>query len=122
MAKKQLKQKHIPMRMCIVTGEKKPKAELMRLVRVNDEVKVDPKGKERGRGANITMDEKIFGAAVKKHSIERALKLKKNLTKEQVEKLKKDFIEGIELKKFRKGSQPVVVKVKKEEIEKVLEK
>jgi predicted RNA-binding protein YlxR (DUF448 family) len=117
---KKERQKHIPMRMCIVTRKKKPKIELMRLVRVDDKVKVDPKGKERGRGANISMDEKIFDEASKKHLIEKALKLKKKLTEAETRKLRKDFIEAIELRKFRKGSKPVVVRVGKEKFKKVV--
>ena len=64
MAKKKVKRKkHVPMRMCIVTHQRKPKMELMRLVRVNDKVKVDLLGKERGRGANISMDLEVFDIA-----------------------------------------------------------
>jgi len=113
--------KHIPMRMCIVTRERKPKLELMRLVRVNDSVKIDPKGKERGRGANITMDVKVFDEAVKKGIISRALKLKKKLAKKEVEKLRNDFVEGIEEKKFRKGNKPIVLRVSKKEMKQIKE-
>jgi predicted RNA-binding protein YlxR (DUF448 family) len=109
--------------MCIVTKERKPKIELMRLVRVEDEVRVDPKGRERGRGANISMDIKVFDQAAKKHVIERALKLKKKLTESEIKKLRKDFEEAIEERKFRKGSRPVVVRVSKDKsIEKVNDK
>lgn len=115
MTKKEAKrQKHIPMRMCIVTRERKPKMELMRIVRVRDKVKVDPKGKERGRGANIAMDAKVFDEAAKKHLIEKALKLKRRLTEAETRKLRKDFIEAVELRKFRKGSKPVVIRVDKD--------
>ena len=119
---KEQKKKHIPMRICIVTRERKPKAELMRLVRVGDVVRVDPKGKERGRGANICMDIKIFDEAVKKGFIKRALKLKKNLDRDKVAKLRKNFIAGIETKKFRKGNRSVVLRVKKDKTTHVVEK
>jgi predicted RNA-binding protein YlxR (DUF448 family) len=103
-----------------VTKERKPKMELMRLVRIDGDVKVDPKGKIRGRGANISMDAKVFDEAAKKHMIERALKLEKKLSKEKLEKLRKEFIEAIEERKFRKGSKPVVVRVGKDKkVEKV---
>lgn len=120
MGKKKKREKHIPIRMCIVTKKRKPKKELMRLVRVGYEVKVDPKGKERGRGANISMDMKVFDEAVKKHLIEKALKLDKKLTKEEVQELKKDFKKGIEEREFRDGRKPVVLKVDKKEWRKVV--
>lgn len=122
MAQKKQKEKHVPMRMCIVTNERKPKMELMRFVRVGDEVKVDPKGKERGRGANLSMDVKVFDEAVKKGMITRALKLNRKLKKEEVEQLRKDFVEAIDLRNFRQGKRPVTIKVDKETMKKVLKK
>ncbi|MBN2016106.1 YlxR family protein [Candidatus Dojkabacteria bacterium] len=116
------KQKHVPIRTCIVTKVKKPKMELMRIVRVDDVIKVDPKGKERGRGANICMDIKVFNKAVRKHLIERALKLERKFTKKEIEKLRKDFQEAIEEKRFRKGRKPVVMRVGKNGKGKVIEK
>lgn len=116
---KSKRQKHIPIRTCIVTKEKKPKRELMRLVRIGDEVKVDPKGKERGRGANISMDVDVFDEAVKKHLIQKALKLKRKLSEEEVVKLRKTFIKAIDEKKFRKGSKPVTIKVSKGQLKKI---
>ncbi len=109
--------KHIPMRTCIVTRKKMPKSELMRLVRVGENVIVDPRGKERGRGANITMDVKIFDEAVKKGAIKRALKLKRKLQKDEIGKLRKDFAEAVEEKKFRKGRKRVTIRVKKDQID-----
>lgn len=111
--KKKQREKHVPIRMCIVTKERKPKMELMRLVRVGDEVLIDPKGKKRGRGANISLDMKIFDEAAKKHMIERALKLEKNLTADELSKLREEFEEAVEERKFRKGSKPVVMKIEK---------
>lgn len=108
------------MRMCIITRESKPKMELMRLVRVDDKVKVDSLGKERGRGANITMDVKIFDEAAKKHLIEKALKLDRKLSEDELAKLRRDFLDALEQRKFRKGSKPVVLKVDKEKWEKTV--
>ena len=99
--------------MCIVTKKRKPKNELMRFVRVDGKVIVDPKGKARGRGANITMNLDLFDEASKKHLIEKALNLDKKLTPEEISILRKDFQAAIEEKKFRKGSKPVVVRVGK---------
>lgn len=45
----------VPERKCIVTGEMKPKKELIRVVRNKEgEVSVDPTGKKNGRGAYLT--------------------------------------------------------------------
>jgi len=111
--KKDRRQKHIPMRMCILTRKRMPKYELMRLVRIDDKVFVDPKGKMRGRGANITMDVDVFDQAAEKGIIGKSLKLGRKLTKDEVIKLRRKFIKAIEEKKFRKGSKPVVLKVDK---------
>jgi len=117
--KKTKREKHIPMRMCIVTRIRKPKNDLLRLVRIDDEVIVDPKGKLRGRGANITMDLKIFDQAAKKHLIERALQLEKRLTTEEISKLRDNFEKAIEEKKFRRGSRAVTIKISKDKYRKV---
>ncbi len=60
--------KKIPMRMCIVTREKLPKKELIRVVRTNDGVIVDPSGKVNGRGAYLKIDKEVFDKA-QKHKI-----------------------------------------------------
>lgn len=50
-------QRKIPMRKDIVTGEMKPKKELVRVVKNKEnEVSIDPTGKKAGRGAYIHLD------------------------------------------------------------------
>lgn len=50
-------QRKIPMRKDIVTGEMKPKKELVRVVKNKEnEVSLDPTGKKAGRGAYIYLD------------------------------------------------------------------
>jgi predicted RNA-binding protein YlxR (DUF448 family) len=119
MKKKKERQKHIPMRMCIVTHERLPKAELIRFVRIDDKVVIDPKGKMRGRGANMKMDVEIFDKAVKKGLIEKALKLHRKLKEEEVGKLREIFIKTVEDKRFRKTDKVVVIRVGKDTLEKV---
>lgn len=112
--------KHLPIRTCIATGIKLPKNKLIRLVRLeNNTVKVDIKGKEKGRGANISMDINAFDLAIKKNLITRALKLNRKLKEEEISILKEEFINAIEYKKFRKGNKSVTIKVSKEELEKL---
>lgn len=118
-SKKDQKKKHVPMRMCIVTKERHPKSDLMRLVRLDGKVYVDSKGKKRGRGANISMDMKIFDEALKKGMIERALKLNRKLTDHEKKDLRDNFSEAIEKKKFRNGNKAVVFRVSKDEIDKL---
>ena len=69
--------KKIPMRKCIACGEHKPKKELIRVVKSNeDEVTVDFTGKANGRGAYICNDKKCFELAIKKNAFNRALETK----------------------------------------------
>jgi hypothetical protein len=63
-----------------------------------------------------------FDIAIKKRALERGLKLNRKLTAEEVEGLKKSFLEGIEERSFRKGNQAVTIKVSQKEFEKVQEK
>ena len=53
--------KKIPMRSCVVTGEKCEKKELIRVVRDNTgKVFIDITGKANGRGAYLKKDEMII--------------------------------------------------------------
>jgi predicted RNA-binding protein YlxR (DUF448 family) len=107
------------MRTCIATGVKLPKNELIRLVRTSEgSVKIDLKSKLEGRGANISMTMDSFDLAIKKRAIPRALKLERQLTKEEIEQLRIDFEKAIDEKKFRPKDKPVTIRVKKEEVEK----
>ncbi len=55
-----------PMRSCIVTREKLPKKELLRIVRGSDGVvSVDMTGKVNGRGAYIKKDIDVLEKAIK---------------------------------------------------------
>ncbi len=52
-----MKVKKIPLRTCIITREKLPKQELIRIVRTPEgAVIIDPSGKANGRGAYIKKD------------------------------------------------------------------
>lgn len=60
-----MKQRKIPMRMCVVTREKLPKSELIRIVKTENGVIVDPTGKQNGRGAYLKKDLEVFEKAKK---------------------------------------------------------
>jgi predicted RNA-binding protein YlxR (DUF448 family) len=108
------------LRTCIGTGNKFPKNEMIRFV-ANEHglIRIDPKGKEKGRGANLSMSMEAFDQAVKKHAFERALKLNRKLDAAKLQGLRAEFAEAIDQKKFRPGNKPVTIKVKKEQLEKI---
>ena len=59
-----MKVRKIPMRTCVVTKEKLPKQELIRVVRTPEgEVIIDEKGKANGRGAYLKKDIEVFKKA-----------------------------------------------------------
>lgn len=65
--------KKIPMRTCVVTHEKLPKKELIRVVRSADGVIVDPTGKVNGRGAYLKIDKEVFDKAFKNKILDKHL-------------------------------------------------
>lgn len=69
--------KKIPMRKCVVTGEMRPKKELIRIVRSKEgEVSVDDTGKKSGRGAYVAKDKSCILQAKQKRILESHLKTK----------------------------------------------
>lgn len=71
-----MKQKKIPMRTCVVTKEKYPKKELIRVVRDNlGNVSVDITGKKNGRGAYLKKDEQVINKAKENKILEKYLEV-----------------------------------------------
>ena len=71
-----MKMKKIPMRSCVITKEKYPKQELIRVVRTPDgEVVVDKTGKQNGRGAYLKKDATVFEKAKKSKVLDRILEV-----------------------------------------------
>ena len=69
-----MKNRKIPMRSCVVTREKLPKVELLRIVRTTDGLVVaDISGKVNGRGAYIKRDIVVLEKAKKSKILERQL-------------------------------------------------
>lgn len=58
--------KKIPMRMCVVTREKMPKKDLIRVVYFNDTFTVDKSGKLNGKGCYLKKDVSVIDTAQKK--------------------------------------------------------
>lgn len=66
--------KKIPMRKCVVTQERFPKKELIRIVRTpEDTIEIDVKGKRNGHGAYIQKSIDTLEKAKKNKALERAL-------------------------------------------------
>lgn len=61
-----MKEKKVPTRMCVVTHEKYPKKELIRIVLFNGEITVDETGKKNGKGCYLKKDINVIEEARKK--------------------------------------------------------
>lgn len=71
-----MKTKKIPMRSCVISKERLPKQELIRVVRTPEgEVIVDETGKKNGRGAYIKKDVQTVEKAKKTKQLERHLEV-----------------------------------------------
>lgn len=68
--------KKIPMRTCVITKEKLPKQELIRVVRTPDgNIIIDQTGKVNGRGAYLKKDLQTFEKAQKSKILNRQLEV-----------------------------------------------
>ena len=71
------RQRKIPMRKDIVTGEMLPKKELVRVVKNKEnEVAIDPTGKQNGRGAYIPLDVDVAKQAKEEKTFDKAFGIK----------------------------------------------
>ena len=85
-----MKQKKIPMRMCVGCREMKPKKELIRVVRQpSGQVLLDRTGKAAGRGAYVCKNPECFEKCVKKRVFDRVFQEK--LSDEVYESLKEEY-------------------------------
>lgn len=83
--------KKIPMRSCLITKEKLPKKDLIRIVRTPEgNVIIDEVGKANGRGAYLKKDIEVINKAKNNKVLERVLEVKvpDNIYDELIEKLK----------------------------------
>lgn len=65
--------KKIPMRMCVVTHEKLPKKDLLRIVKTDDGVVADLTGKVNGHGCYIKKDIETLNQAKKTKVLDKVL-------------------------------------------------
>lgn len=62
------------MRKCVLSGEMKPKKEMVRIVRNPDKsVAIDPTGKKNGRGAYVSMDLQLLESMKNSQKLSQAL-------------------------------------------------
>jgi len=84
--------KKIPLRTCIVTKEKLPKEQLVRIVRTTEgAIEIDQTGKRNGRGAYIKLDLRTVQRLRKSKQLERHLRTQiPDLVYESLERLCSD--------------------------------
>lgn len=72
-----MKVRKVPLRTCVITKEKLPKQELLRIVRTPEgTVVLDETGKMNGRGAYIKKDVQVLEKAWKSKMLEKRLECK----------------------------------------------
>jgi uncharacterized protein len=81
-----------PERSCVGCRERAPKAELLRIVRTTEGVRVDPLGRAPGRGAYVHRDPACADAAVRRGALARALRV--GLAKEELARLRNEIEEA----------------------------
>ena len=82
--------KKIPMRKCVGCGEMKPKKELMRILRTeDDDFCIDTTGKKNGRGAYLCHSVECFQKAVRNKGLERSFK--QSIPQEVYDRLEKEM-------------------------------
>ena len=84
--------KKVPMRKCVGCGEMKPKKELIRILRTEEEeFVIDTTGKKNGRGAYLCPQKACIEQAVKNRGLERSFK--QAIPQEVYERLEKEMDE-----------------------------
>jgi len=84
----------IPMRTCIGCQCKRPKKEMIRIIRTPDgEIEIDKTGKKSGRGAYLCDNIECLDAALKKNNLKKSLK--QDISLKTLDELKKAFLKTI---------------------------
>ena len=69
-----VRRKHVPLRSCIACHQKRPKRELIRIVRTPEGgLEVDSRGKRAGRGAYFCRTHQCWQAALEQRVLQRVL-------------------------------------------------
>ncbi|MGD8243777.1 MAG: YlxR family protein [Anaerolineae bacterium] len=87
MSKRPRKQKPVPQRTCVACRARRPKRELVRIVRTPEgEVTLDKTGKLSGRGGYLCPERSCWEVALSRGQLERALRTR--LTEEETTRLR----------------------------------
>ena len=86
--------KKVPLRQCVGCGEMKPKKEMMRVLKTNeDEICLDVTGKKNGRGAYLCPDPQCLKKAIKSKALDRSLEV--TIPQEIYDRLEKEMEAGL---------------------------
>lgn len=69
-----MKARKVPERMCMACRNKKPKRELIRIVKNNQDFHIDYSGKMNGRGAYICKNQVCIDKCIKERSLNKTFK------------------------------------------------
>ncbi len=83
--------KKIPMRTCISCKQCKPKKDLIRIVKNNDDFLLDKSGKLNGRGAYICNNQECIEKLIKNKLLNKTFK--QNISQDVYDKIKESFFE-----------------------------
>ena len=84
----------IPVRTCIGCKGKKPKKEMIRIIRTPDgKIEIDKTGKKSGRGAYLCGNVKCLDAAFRENSLNKSLK--QDIPLVMLDELRKTFLNNI---------------------------
>ena len=86
-----MENKKVPMRTCIACRTCKPKSELLRIVKYNDNFDLDYTGKLNGRGTYICHSQECFDKLIKSKLLNKCFK--QNISSDVYDKLKENYIE-----------------------------
>ena len=82
------RERHVPIRMCLICGERRPKSQLLRIVRTSDRsAKIEEGERINGRGCYICPDSEKFDVRKINGKIKRALKLAGDIPPELIASL-----------------------------------
>ena len=85
----------IPERTCIGCQSKKPKKEMIRIIRTPEgKIEIDKTGKKSGRGAYLCGNVECLDIALRKNNLNRSLK--QDIPLQTLDELKKAFLKNIE--------------------------
>ncbi len=88
-----IRKKRVPLRMCAGCGQRKPKKELVRVVRSPEgEISLDLTGRKPGRGAYLCRDAACLKAARKARRLEKAFSCR--IPDEVYDRLEEELLEN----------------------------